>query len=157
MILSEAVCVLGGRIYGSVGKDRTDCVRLTADVLSEVYGEPVRRERPALLIHAGQGPWSPVEGIVRAGAGVEVSAPLPGRWHLCQGWRRLTDDGGVPKSDGRYNGHGWLWYEPETPTGALPLIVQATTAPAPWCHRTTWDKQVNKFPAGVRLAVLNEV
>lgn len=155
-ILYAATRHLAGYIYGSTGSQRTDCVRLTFAILYDVYGSTVTARRGDLMVYDAKRPWSPISGAVGAGIGTEVAEPKPGRWHLCQGWRNLNADGSVPSGHGS-NGHAWLWYQPETPTGLRGYIVQATTTPPPWCERRTWVQQRDKFPAGVRLVVLNEV
>ena len=149
-ILASSACELGGRIYGHVGKDRTDCSRFVFAVLRDVYGAAsIDPLRPHLLIHEGHGMFAPIQGIVAAGLGDEVVEPLPGRWHLCQGWRR-----GLGSADP--SGHAWLWYETPTPTGLDGLILQATTSAPPWCKRLTWTDQAAPFKAGVRLAALRD-
>ena len=154
-ILMSALSHTAGYIYGSAGRDRVDCTRLTFAILYDVYGRSVTGRRGDLMVYDPKTPWSPVTGAVALGIGTEVDAPTPGRWHLCQGWRKLAA-GAVPKGHGP-NGHAWLWYQPETPTGQRGYIVQATTTPPPWCERRTWADQAQRFPAGVRLVELNEV
>lgn len=155
-ILFSATEHLAGYVYGSTGRERTDCVRLTFAILYDVYGRAVTGRRGDLMVYDTHRPWSPITGAVALGIGSEVTEPTPGCWHLCQGWRELTDEGHVPNRRGP-NGHAWLWYQPPTPTGDRGYIVQATTTPPPWCERRLWSWQAQRFPAGVKLVELNEV
>ena len=155
-ILLASTSRLAGFTYGTMGRGRVDCTQLTYGILLDVYGAPAMSQHPALMVYDRDRPWSPVEGAVAAGIGTEVNEPTPGRWHLCQGWQRLTQAGHVPEEKGS-NGHAWLWYQPETPTGLRGYIVQATTTPPPWCTRRTWSDQCSRFPAGVHLAELRPI
>lgn len=136
-----------GRLYGQ-GDGRTDCVTTVLAVLTEVYGPRVEAERPALMIWDAGSPWSNIDACVRMGIGVECveGRPLPGRWHVVQGWERLPGEGVTGK------GHSWLWYEPSRPGPGL--CLEANVA-RPWAYSRTWGERIGRYVAGVRAVALH--
>lgn len=152
-IQRAALRELGGRSYGRSGDSTTDCSRFVGAVLLDVFGGVVREHWADLMIMDGSRPWSDVDAIEAMGIGC-VGELVPGRWHVVQGWRRLTRQGHVPEGGG-INGHVWLWYEPATPEVGNAEIVQATPTKPPWCGPRDWALQIAPFKAGVRIAVLD--
>jgi hypothetical protein len=112
-----------------------DCVRLTYAVLSSLWPVLLDYHADIHLLDAAR-PFSPVEAIEAAGIGLVSSDPIPGRWHLAQGWVSLD-----PLKDG----HAWIWYHPPVPVAAKPFIIQATSARPPWNERRTLEQQTARF------------
>ena len=136
--------------YG-VGAGMTDCVVAAQDTLAGVYGARVNSETAALRVWDHSNPWSVLDAVERLGIATELDdAPTRGRWHICQGWRRLNADGSVP-SGGGVNGHVWLWWEP--PHAGPGRLLEANIR-RPWDRSLTWGEQRAPYTAGVRLAVL---
>jgi hypothetical protein len=111
-------------------------------------------------------PWSAVDVLWPEVASELVDGPralVAGRWHVVQGWRRLSGPcGTVGPGD---TGHTWLWYA-TSPThgvvldsstsrgprlGGVAFTGQALPAGRPWAER------VAAYPAGLAVAVLRPV
>lgn len=139
---------------------RLRCSVLTAEVLGAVYGVSGRAWDADVRIYDASRPWSPIEAAVRDLGADAVDAPVPGRWHLCQGWIALPD-----RPSPAELGHAWLWWA-LTPTRGLalesserrglrwdraPLLDEPTTDCGPG---ESWASRCDRYPAGVRLACL---
>lgn len=130
-----------------------DCVRFTYAVLRDLWPAVVPQYHAQIHLTDPAQPFSPVAAIDSAGIGRGLAPlpgepaprPLPGFWHLCQGWKTLS-----PLN----RGHGWLWYEPEAPLLGSSLIVQSTNARYPWVLPMSWDDQVAKYPH-TQIAILH--
>jgi hypothetical protein len=142
----------GGRFYraGQSDEATTDCSRLVYAVLVELYGERVEAERAALMLWQGQPPWSPVEAVEKLGIATPTDQPWPGQWHLVQGWQSLEPLRG---------GHSFYWYEPPIPlAGVHGVQVQANLGVGAFVEADqSWEQQVARYHAGVRLAVLRDL
>jgi hypothetical protein len=154
-LLVSALRHLGGAAYDSsapYAAGSLDCVRFTYAVLKDLWPDVAPAIHDELHLLDPSQPFSPVEAVDNAGLSGEWSglvrpgrsSPIPGCWHLCQGWKSL---------DPLERGHGWFWYEPATPLLEAGLLVQATNAQYPWVLPMHWGEQVAKFPH-TRVAVL---
>jgi hypothetical protein len=135
--------------------DPTDdeCCVFASAVLERAYGFVKSSNLSAWHLWDVKRPWSPVEaaqqqGITTAAFLPPVSLPpVPGRWHLCQGWR------GVPGAPG-VTGHTFLWLQVD---GTLGLCLDASDKRSP--DQTlngfrTWADRIAEFKGGVAVAVL---
>ena len=70
----------------------TNCSTFTAAVVMATYPTAAWTDRSyaQLQVFAGMRFDSPVLAVVEAGVGNAVDALQPGRWHLVQGWRKLS-------------------------------------------------------------------
>lgn len=151
-LLLAALAHGGGRRYDRriTGDFETDCSRMLYGTLCGLYGGRVEAEKAALHIEGRPiQPWSPVEATVRLGFGSAVAAPMPGRWHVVQGWR-AGGEVDVPWS----GGHSFLWRHPAS--GGPGVQVQANEGVGAFVEAAqTWEQQTAAYKAGVRLAVLD--
>ena len=138
-LLIACLAELGGYTYDSAAYPKPgtkDCTRFTYGVLRSLW--PILESyKGPLHITDPEHPFSNVEALESAGLALVSEAPVPGRWHLVQGWQRLA-----PLS----NGHAFLWYEPAVPIAAPSFIVQATPTDPPWCEPRTAQQQTERFP-----------
>lgn len=128
----------GGHVYDRsppYEDNSQDCVRFTFAVLTDLWPKLTQYHAELHLTDAAK-PFSPVEAVEAAGLGIVSEEPIPGRWHLAQGWQSLE-----PLN----RGHAWLWWEPPVPVAANSFIVQATTS-LPWCEHRTLAEQTKRYP-----------
>lgn len=132
-----------GRTYGhDVAAGQTDCVITVEAMLAAVYGPEVYDHRADLRVWDARRPWSAVDACSAFG-GVPVADPVPGCWHVVQGWRRL------PRGAEAGSGHVLMYYHP--PDGGVGRVLEANLT-RPWDRRVTWGEVRGRYPAGVRLA-----
>jgi hypothetical protein len=157
--LATCLVNLAGRTYGPA-KTATDCVRATLAILEAAHGPLSATERKDILISHGDRtrPWSPIEAVAAklgGASGARPELPMPGRWHLFQGWRVL--DGGTRIPDVAIlgpNGHaGFFWYEGAT--GAV-FVVNANVGTKPWAYWGLLHDLESPYAAGFQWAVLPE-
>lgn len=132
--------------------------------LGDAWGRDMNIRDPAR-------PWSPMDAALAAPGGEVVDAPVPGRWHLVQGWRRLTIDGRVPplEPQPRRNGHAWFWWaltpergwalESDVTLGIRWMGIHLGTRPRDGeddlCGPgDSWAERIEPFAAGVQLVAL---
>ena len=153
-ILLAALKHAGGHAYNREPrppKGTQDCTRFAFAVLRECYGERVDAARAELHIARGSSVFENVEAVVSLGLGLETIGPeVHGRWYYCQGWKSL---------DPLKGGHAWLWYEAAVPMARQSVILQATPEKGPdgrplWQDMRTWAEQAERFPGGIRTALL---
>lgn len=144
------------------------CCEYVARIVTHAYGLHEAPGGPwwrSVNVWDLQRPWGGLEALQRAPGGILVDEPTPGRWHVAQGWRRLTPAGHVPPDDGRLNGHTWLWWA-LTPTHGLALESSPDDGPRydgepfPGPVRElcgpgeAWSARIAPYTAGVRLVRL---
>ena len=152
-LLAAAVEALGGKMYGHTGSATTDCSRAVEAILAGIYGSRVTAEHKALMIFDPSQPFSPVEACERLGIGREVETPIPGCWHVVQGWRVLDSRGWVPDPSPSPNGHAFLFYQLPAPMAGSSILINANVT-RPWLRRVTWGEACGPYRAGVRLCAL---
>lgn len=155
-LVAAALAHGGGRVYdsGRPASDRrtTDCSRLGWSVVADLYdwtpAEELQRgtadwHRYRIFTIQTDEQWGPIVATVAAGVAREVDSPVPGCWHIVQGWGP---------------GHTFFWYEPASVLGAIGVQVQANRGVGAFVEADkTWAEQAASYSAGVRLAVLEAV
>ena len=140
----------GGRTYerSQTDSETTDCSRLVYAVLVMLYGLAVIKPlQAAIKLYAGEDLWAPVLAMVRLGAGQLVSSPVPGRWHLVQGWRTPWK-----------SGHTFFWYEPLSPLGGPGIQVQANEGIGAFVELDeSFSEQLSRYTYGVRIIALDDM
>jgi hypothetical protein len=139
-----------------VGPVALPCCTYVERVMRRAYGDALVERSPGSawnLWYPDKDPWSPATAALQAGAAVElVERPLPGAWHVAQGWRT------VPSTTG--SGHTFLVFAPVT--GGDQLLVADSIGPSKadpdgrsaTIRGTTWPALVREFVHGLRLARL---
>lgn len=163
--MSDPILVAASRWCGvpyGTPKSRGDfstinCSVLTARVLEAVHGTLTQDEWMDIVVGDAARPWSPIE-LARSRFGSEVTAPVPARWHLLQGWRTIPTSGHAMLAwcAGSYlnvleaqKGYGVRWRGASS--SAKDPLNLATA------HQVSWVTLLADYPAGVRLAVLGAV
>jgi hypothetical protein len=140
--------------WSSGGAKLTNCSTLTTSLMTSV-----RPDCPWTLQEYGDlqvfgdrlpdNPDAPVQAVARMGAGVAVTDPRPGAWHLVQGWR--TFEPSIPK----WSGHAFLVLADRVGEGLLMLEASSRRNVGPRYRRTTWAGLRGEYPAGLYLAALD--
>ena len=136
---------------------RWPCCTLVARLVDRAYGlrmTPGGTWWAAVNVWARHRPWSGIHALAEQPGGTLVDAPIPGRWHVAQGWTHLDMLGHV---DDRSRGHTWLWWA-LTPTHGLAL-ESSTERGIRWptgddCTGEAWADRCAPYAAGVRLVAL---
>lgn len=137
--LMACLAELGGYTYDANAWPKPgtkDCTRFTYAVLVRLWPTLERFKGPLHITDPAE-PFSNVQALEAAGIGAVSSQPIPGRWHLVQGWQSVTP---------LRKGHAFFWYEPPIPLALPSFIVQATPTTAPWCEERTVATQTERFP-----------
>lgn len=143
-ILESALDCGLGRKYGT-GDDAVDCVIFAEAVLELAFPwvdfGPLHRD---LMIMDGQRPFSNIDALKAVGFR-EVTAPQPGLFHYCQGWRSLSPLSG---------GHCFLWWQPPASDPSPSRILEATNGTSDWYRPLEWADRQQRYVAGLRLVTL---
>jgi hypothetical protein len=129
-----------------VEPEGTDCCTFVAGVLSRACPGrwPADAWAQAMILDARR-PWSTVECPVSAGVAREVGEPIPGHWHVVQGWSGLRLGQVVAGA----TGHTWLQWGDG-------LVLEASSAARRVRWRSTpWAYQRRRYDE-VRIARLLE-
>lgn len=151
-----------GEVYAEM-RPRTsdaDCCVYARDVLVRAYGlpDPTPELEALWCVHLGDDGtvpasrvWGPTQAAIESDIAVAlVGEPLPGRWHLCQGWRSLRADG---RADPRHDqGHTWLWYAASDDIGVV--LDSARDRGARVEGWQSWARRLDTYAAGIRVALL---
>ena len=133
-----------------VGPVSLACCSYVERVIGQAYGSAVARAPGSMwnLWHPDVDPWSPVTAAVQAGVGVSTSEPVPGAWHVAQGWRT------IPSAEG--SGHTWFLFVPAQGGDDVLVADSVLTRPAaPWY--TKWSALKREFSHGIALARLRRL
>jgi hypothetical protein len=166
------------RLHPTRGQPRGGwpCCEYVARVVTRAYGvDLVARYHPGGAWWRSANVWDPAAPWSSTAAYLEQAVaigehPIPGHWHVVQGWRRLTSDGKVPAQSG-INGHTWLWYAVDADHGiALEssvaggvrlagelVIAPDRLGPLDEVEAMPWADRIAPYSAGVSVAVLRPV
>lgn len=134
------------RAIVDVGPVALPCCTYVERVCARAYGPTVVAVGGTQLWnlwHPDADPWGPVTAAVLSGVAIHATDPVPGAWHLAQGWRT------EPSHDG--SGHTFFLF---AGLDGRCVVVDATDKRAAAMRWTTRAALARDFGHGLRFARL---
>lgn len=163
MSVLDAFLLTAVHLKVSDPNDQLCCVFVRA-TMSRLFGEVEVAKAPLSLWNlwpSEKDPWGPVTAALRSGcakAPPVPGQPVPGAWHIVQGWQGTPFGAGVA-------GHTFLWYQGPEGTG-IRLDSADKRSPdggfvdtiedGPSATTTTWAAIRARYSGGVALGVLSK-